>query len=86
MTPLGEPTEVQGSPDLLAGFKGAALRQEGNEREGEGRTRGGKRGEGRGNSALVVGGIDAPAVASHEIAYFYSSNHMLVQTHSVKTK
>ena len=58
------------APDPLAGFKGAALRQEGN--RGDGRTRGGGEGKGgemggmekggekvevgEGNSALVVGG------------------------------
>jgi len=57
-TPLGS---LQRSPGPLACFKGAASRQEGN--VGEGRTRRGER-EGKrgklGNSALVVGGIDAP--------------------------
>ena len=52
-------------PDPLAGFKGDASRQEGNEgerREGlgwVGKGKGGERGK-LGNSALVVGGIDAP--------------------------
>ena len=63
-TPLGS---LQRSPDLLVGFKGATG---GEWRGGKGRTRGrGKRGNGEGrrkcgswgNSALVVGGIDAPA-------------------------
>jgi len=42
---LSEYTKIA-SPDPLAGFNGAASRQEGNGREG--RTRGGGRGEGRG--------------------------------------
>ena len=71
-TPLGELTALPQT--ILAGFKGATSRQEGMEGRGGkdlGRGKRGKEGKGRmgkggetggswGNSALVVGGIDAP--------------------------
>jgi len=52
---------LERSPDLLAGFKGAASRQEGNRGEGreglgEGKERKGGESGKLGNSALVVGG------------------------------
>jgi len=57
-TPLGELTAL---PRPLAGFKGAASRQEGNGGEGERRNgEGRKKGSWGGNSALVIGWIDAP--------------------------
>jgi len=60
-TSLGE--LIQRSPNPLAGFKGPLRGKrgmEGREGLGEGREKGRGKGEVRGNSALVVGEIDAP--------------------------